>query len=324
MSHEHEQMENGETAFVSARGKTPWHGLGVVVPEGEGLLTVDRALQLGGLNWGVEKRPAYHAVPMGELDGTPQFSFEEVPNRFLIVRETDNKVLSVVGSSYEPVQNREGFELVQALLQTSDAVIDTAGSLFEGRRVFMSALMPETLKIAGEDYEVYMLFTNSHDGSKGMQVSIVTIRVVCRNTEQMALQGAKHTWSVAHRGNVKEKMEEAITALELKDRYLAAFNREVEELIAKELEKETFEKILRASFPDQKVQTELNIKQVLDIHQSSENIDDDWRFSAYGGYSALTEWTSWKTYQTEEARMKSVLGWHQGTRDKVAKALISL
>ncbi len=324
MAHEIEVDENGNGKMVSARGKTPWHSLGVVTPEDEGLLTVDRALKLSGLDYTVEKRPAYHAVSTGEVDGVPQYEFVEIPNRFVNVRSTDQKVLAVVGGAYEPVQNRDGFEFVQTLLDTSDAVIDTAGSLFEGRRVFMSALMPDTLHLAGEDYEVYMLFTNAHDGSKGMSVSIVTVRVVCRNTEQMALQGAKHTWSVAHRGNVKDKMDEAIESLEMKDRYLAAFNTKVQAMIQTELDKDVFAKILTAAFPDQKKQTELNVASVLDILEHSATIPDDQRNTAWGGYNALTEWTSWKTYQTEEARMKSVLGWHQGTRDRVSAALSAL
>jgi len=318
MSHEIEVID-GVGQMVSARGKTPWHKLGFVVPEDEGLLTVDRALHLGGLDWEVTKQPLFQGfqLPDGGLD------YRQVDRRFLVTRSTDQKVLGTVGSSYTVVNNREGFDFVQTLLDTSDAVIDTAGSLSDGKRVFMSALMPETMKLAGEDYEVYVLFTNSHDGSKGLAVSIVTVRVVCRNTEQMALRSAKHTWQVHHRTNIEGKIAEARDTLDLVSRYRDEFSAQVEAMLEKEVTDETFRKILNASFPQQKVQLEKNVEAVITLRNESGTIADDQRKTAWGAYNALTEFVSWKDYQNEEARTKMVLGYFQKVRDLASKELIS-
>lgn len=317
MSHDLEIREDGSASFVSARGKTAWHSLGFTVPEDEGLLTVDRALKLGGLDWEVTKEPLYQAfrLPNGEYD------YRQVPNRFLNVRSNDQKVLGTVGSSYTVVNNREGFEFVQMLLDTGEAVIDTAGALNGGKRVFMSALLPETMKLAGEDYEVYMLFTNSHDGSKGMAVSIVTVRVVCRNTEQMALAGATHHWQIHHRTNIEGKMQEARETLDLAQRYKDAFSKEVEALLTKEVSDAEFEKIIRASFPVQKVQLDKNVTTILDLRHNSPTIPDDQRGTAWGAYNAATEFVSWKPYKNAEARVTNVVGYFQKSRDAIAKAL---
>ena len=46
---------NGKVAFA-ARGEKAWHGLGQYVSEA---MTSEQAIELGGLNYTVEKRPLY-------------------------------------------------------------------------------------------------------------------------------------------------------------------------------------------------------------------------------------------------------------------------
>ena len=52
----HELEMNGDEASMAYAGDLPWHGLGTKVPHD---LSTDQMLKVAGLDWEVEKIPAY-------------------------------------------------------------------------------------------------------------------------------------------------------------------------------------------------------------------------------------------------------------------------
>ena len=128
--------------------EVPWHGLGTRVEEA---LTSADALRLAGLDWRVEQKPI-------QVCGGNQ-----IENFKANIRSTDGKVLGVVSDRYQIVQNVEAFDFTDELIG-GDVRYETAGSLQEGRKVWMLAKMPTT-KIVGDDVEPYLCFSNTHDGS---------------------------------------------------------------------------------------------------------------------------------------------------------------
>src|SRR5690606_23812326 len=87
-----------------------------------------------------------------------------IDGKWAVQRTTDSQVLGVVGGSWRPVQNSEGFQIIEEVMQGADVFIEAAGSLDGGKKVWILAHMAEDLKIAGEDVGCYILFTNGHDG----------------------------------------------------------------------------------------------------------------------------------------------------------------
>lgn len=321
MSHELETV-NGKTNFFSGRGKTAWHGLGTVI---EGLATSEEALELAGLNWEVTKEPVYQAIK--REGGGP--SYKKVDGKYATTRSSDQKVLGIVGGDYTICNNREAFAFMDNMIDSGEAVFDTAGSLFGGKRVFVSAVLPTTVRIAGltdEEVELFMLFSNSHDGSKAINLDITPVRTVCRNTQIMAQAAAKTSWKLRHTSTLEGRMAEARDALELVHTFTDDFQKEMEQLLTTSVTEETFKKILEASFPDQKTQKEKNVTAVLDNLRLSTTIPDELRSTGYGAYNALTEWVSWeKAYRSEEARVKSVIGgWGAGIVTRTTKELLAL
>jgi hypothetical protein len=73
----------------------------VLDTNGEKGLTVEKAITESGLDWQVEKCPIYG--PQGQL----------VEGRFGVQRSSDESILGVVGSTWQPVQNTEGFAIVR-------------------------------------------------------------------------------------------------------------------------------------------------------------------------------------------------------------------
>ena len=152
---------NVETMFYVR--ETPWHGLGINVDEA---LETEEALKVAGLDWTVNQ--------------TKIFTNENmlIPNYKANVRSTDGKILGVVTDRYKVVQNNEAFSFTDSLLGQG-VRYETAGSLQEGKKVWLLAKMPEKFKILDDEITPYLVFFNSHDGSGAIKVAMTPVRVVC-------------------------------------------------------------------------------------------------------------------------------------------------
>ncbi len=192
----------------------PWHGLGVRV---ESALSSEEALRKAGLNWNVIQRPLM-------TDG-----YDPIPGFRANVRDTDDKVLGVVTDRYKVVQNHEAFEFTDALLGEG-VRYETAGSLQEGRKIWLLAKLPDKYIIEGEQIEPYLVFSSSHDGSGAIKVCMTPIRVVCQNTLNLAISSAKRVWTTIHVGNLGNKMAEAHCTLSLANDYMSKLGAEFHKL----------------------------------------------------------------------------------------------
>lgn len=222
MSHEVETM-------FSVREK-PWHGLGTIIQEA---VNSEQALGLAGLDWEVNQVPVSYN---GQLTGH-QFN----------VRSSDDTVLGIVGGRYRPVQNKDAFAFTDELVG-GDVRYETAGSLAGGKRIWMLAKMPDT-KILDDVVEPYMCLTNSHDGFSSMKVCMTPVRVVCQNTLNMALNGAKRSWNVRHSGSIEGKLAEAQHTLGLANQYMNNLAKEAEELYKIKVAPKDFVELKHALFP---------------------------------------------------------------------------
>ena len=203
---------NVETMFYT-RTK-PWHGLGVQVQEAP---ESKDALRLAGLDWKVYQREVYTDSGI------------KIEGYRANVRNTDNKVLGVVTERYKIVQNEEAFSFTDTLLGEG-VRYETAGSLQEGKKVWLLARLPKEYIISGEQISPYLVFSTSHDGSAAVRVAVTPIRVVCNNTLNFALSTAKRSWAMVHTGNIKGKIHEAQETLFMAETYMGKLGKEIEEL----------------------------------------------------------------------------------------------
>lgn len=197
MSHEVESM------FFT--GRTPWHGLGTAL---ECPPSIDEAIKVAGLDWEVECRPLY-------LD-----SGIRVPAQ-AVVRDLDNSVLGVVGPRYHPLQNKEAFAFFQPLVESRLVDLETAGSLSDGKRVWVLArIVGDPLVVKDDDVvERFILLSNSHDGSLAVRVGFTPIRVVCQNTLAYAHEsGASKLIRILHTAGAKDTLDGVREIMSLADR----------------------------------------------------------------------------------------------------------
>ena len=214
---------------------TPWHGMGIRVEDSP---TSKDAIRLAGLEWKVEQKEMFLA------DGT------KVPDAFANVRDDNNKVLGIVGNRYSIVQNTEAFSFTDSLVGEG-CQYETAGSLREGKQIWLLAHLPEAIQIAGDDVMPYLCFTNTHDGTGSVRVFTTGIRVVCNNTLSQALSTAKRTWSVRHTGNIEDKLAEATETLNLANTYMAELKKECEELALKPINNDKVIEFIKFVVPEE-------------------------------------------------------------------------
>lgn len=194
--------------------EAPWHGLGNRV---EQALNSQEALKQAELDWTVIQSPIQTNAQM------------EIPGYKANIRATDQRVLGVVTDRYKIVQNHEAFAFTDGLLGEG-VKYETAGSLQNGKKVWLLARLPEDFIILGDNVSPYLVFSNSHDGSGSIKVAMTPIRVVCQNTLNLALNNAQRIWTTIHKGDMKTKLEEAKKTLLLAEFYMDKLGKEAEHL----------------------------------------------------------------------------------------------
>lgn len=238
-----------ETMF-SVREK-PWHGLGTIVMEAP---TSSEALRLAGLDWNVVQEPIYMGV------------HEKVEGFKANVRDTDRKVLGVVSDRYKVVQNVDAFSFTDELLGKG-VRYETAGSLQEGKKVWLLARLPREYIIAGERISPYLVFSNTHDGSGSVKVAVTPVRVVCNNTLNLALTNASRSFSMIHTGKIQDKIQEAKDTLFMAEKYMDCLGGEFEELRRQKVSDEQVKEYIELLLPMDKEPTQMQRKNVVRLRQ---------------------------------------------------------
>ncbi|HEY6020975.1 MAG TPA: DUF932 domain-containing protein [Candidatus Paceibacterota bacterium] len=296
--HEIEVFRDGTGSFVSAR-KNAWHLLGKVKPDG--YLSLEEMLRESRADYLVEKYPIFSAIidDNGKLIDTV-----ENPDWMHTIRrhpETgEYQILGVVGKNYTVVQNSEAFAFGQALLDTHEAIGETAGVLHSGKRAFCCFRLPDEIMVGGTDRVVsYLVIYTSHDGSVSLHVMLTNIRVVCQNTVNLALSEAHTTYKLRHTRYATLDLEEVRAVLELSKSGNILWKDEAEQLLDIRVSDARFEEIITREFgPDRDApqstitawQNKRNL--LMDLFTSSPTLDKI-RHTGWGAYNAIAEYQDW-------------------------------
>ena len=180
-----EDIMSHNVETMAYAGEVPWHGLGVPVSNDMSAYEMMEAAQL---NWSVKKQPMYFMPNEDNSNWVNNSTGVLVEDKMLLIREKDNMQLDVVGKNWHPVQNQEAFDFFYDWVEEGKMEMHTAGSLSNGKIVWILAKVNETFEVLKNDIvESYMLFTNPHSFGTSVNVRFTPIRVVCNNTLQLAL-----------------------------------------------------------------------------------------------------------------------------------------
>ena len=179
-----------------------------------GCQKTEQAIRLAGLDYTVEKRPLFLA------DGTL------VADNYCTVKSDDNTQLGVVGKDYGIVQNSEAFDFIDSIIKEG-AEFEAAGHFKGFKKTFMVA-KTESMKILGDNFQPYLLFTNSFDGSGSIKAMFTPVRVFCSNALVMASKQATNQITIRHSGNALQKLYIARDTLLKNTEYLNILKAESE------------------------------------------------------------------------------------------------
>lgn len=180
-----------------------------------GCQKTEQAIKLAGLDYTVEKRQIFLE------DGVP------VKDSFCTVKSDDGTQLGVVGKDYGIVQNSEAFDFIDSIIKEG-AEFECAGSFKGFRKTFMVA-KTEPMKILDDDFQPYLLFTNSFDGSGSVRAAFTPVRVFCSNAIVMAFKQAVNKITIRHSSNALDRLYIARETLLKNTKYLEMLKANSEE-----------------------------------------------------------------------------------------------
>lgn len=336
MSHDLE-TRNGATSFAfNAVNGDPWHRLGTPV---DGNMTIEQALKVARADFTVTKQPL-----MAHVELADEVRLVEVPGKIATVRDVPGaerdqyQVLGVLGEGYGVVQNEEALQAAYDIVGASagEAYLDTLGVLGEGQRLF-SYLRLEDLVIdpvgINDTIERGLVIYWSHDGSIAMTYAFSDIRVVCRNTVQMALSGAQRVFKAKHTSAVQDRMKQAQTVLGVSTKWAERFKQQAEEMLAVQYSEDRFKRYLERVFPTSGADTDRKRRNIEGIHAQVRGIFANERNSqGYGAngwtmYNSVVEYLDHGRDATEAKRLDATMtpgSWVEKRKLYAAKAVLDL
>lgn len=264
MSHEIEINKDGTARFAYAvTGGAPWHKLGTPM---KGLGTLDEMLAAAQADYTVHLTKVAAVNEDGELirdiNGDP-IIIED--SQATIREDIDGSMagLATVGNKYTIKQNRELAERALAVVGATkgDAVIDTAGVLYDGRQFFMTIdLGPLVIDPVGVNDKIdrYLVLSCGHDGKVPIRYANTDIRAVCNNTVRMGLSTATRLFTARHTKNVDSVLDDAQTVLEISTEWAKGFKEQAERMLSVPIVREAghIDKVLNQVFPIKADETE--------------------------------------------------------------------
>jgi len=223
---------------VRSNGKKAWHGLGMAIPDRK---TAREAFPLIGLDWEEELVTPY--CDLITPDGVMRIEAAEYR---VHVRRDTKAVLGIVGKDYKPIHNMELAEFADGLAGAdAAAIVETAGSLHNGKRIFCFVRLPRVIYATDEDaIQTYVAVTNGHGGFAGWNCYPTSVRGVCANTLRMSEADLHRGLQFQHTGNIEQKLKTARIVLGLAYEETKKFEAKVKALVGRKLRRDGMKSFL--------------------------------------------------------------------------------
>lgn len=316
----HNLFENDSMLSV---GEVPWHGLGTTlqVPPA----TAAEALQIAKLDWTVTKKAIY-LEDGTQVRITDDAAHDSKKGSYgAMVRDDTGDILGVVGPSYLPFQNAKMGELFDPLIQDGTVTIETCGSLFNGRRVWMLGRFgTEDMTIAdGDVVRKYLLLAHGHDGSFAVRFGFTPIRVVCHNTLSFACKDeASRLVRCLHTSNLANNLTTLRDAMVKADEVFELTAEQFRVLVSRGVSRTDLREYARIIVEAEQSDSKWTASQRKSIGQiigaateGRGNNGQNW----WHAYNGVTEWLTWERGRKQDSRL-SESWWGTGAK-KNAEAL---
>jgi phage/plasmid-like protein (TIGR03299 family) len=313
--------QNNEYSFFSRKEKA-WHGLGVIVQD---YPNSAEAMRFAGLDYTVKKRSMVLKNESDCFNADDMLPEIEVPNYYATVRTDNNAVLGVVGKDYEIVQNVDAFTFFDSIVGGEGILYETAGALGKGERIFITAKLPDYIRVGKDDcIEKYLFLTTSHDGFGSITAAFTPVRIVCNNTLNAAMRNHTNAIKIRHTASVKERLAEAHKLMhisnQMSDELSGIFNqwanvritdKEVKQLIQVAMvpNKETLDNLIKGRTDELSTVYNNMVDKVYEYAMSAPSqLEVTTAGTLFGAYNAVTGYfQNVRNYRDGEAKLKSLM-----------------
>lgn len=208
-------------------------------------MTADEALVKGGIDWTVSKRRLFPET-LDALAGD-----KPLTEWVAITRDTDDRFLGMVTPSYHLFQNHEMAAMMQQVLEQGGANINTCGSLYDGKLVWMLARFDHdfTVKGDGSPTHDYFLALTGHTGRHALTFVETPVRVWCGNTAAMAIDGATARINLRHTSGMGARVEDVKRALDLRVKYRDTYEAAMNHLATRPFSPQEMRSLAETLFP---------------------------------------------------------------------------
>lgn len=292
-------------------GATPWHNLGnrfIEAPK-----TLEEAMVAAGLNWTVSTKKIY-------LDDG-----RSVP-AMATVRDSDNSILGVVGTNYKPLQNKNAFDFFNPFIESGMATIETAGSLMQGKRVWVQAKISSDVDVVkGNDIiERYILLSNSHDGTMAVRAGFTPQRVVCQNTLTMAHHnGESQLIRIKHSQKVEENLEAVGRIMNLANNAFETTLQQYKLLANKDINSKDLEKYVKMVFKldeENENSGKRLLNNIIPLFEVGRGNDmPEIKGTLWAAYNSISEYLQYEKGSDEQVRLNNL--WFGQSKTTLERAL---
>lgn len=282
-------------------GETPWHKLGVKLPETCTWADVRDAV----------KFPTVLEVPV-YAHGRPS----PVVGYKALKASDDGRILSIVGADYGVVQADDMAAAVMEAGRVFGVKWATAGVLgANGDRFFMTGQLGE-FQVRGDVSPIRKFFGmfGGHDGQTTVKLRNINERVVCANTEAIALS-EKDNWrmNIRHTSRAADRVKEAGAAFAAMCEEMKAKEALFNALASVQFDAVNMDYALDKVLPlpekgeearnyDRVMADRAKVAELSEIGKGMEGI----RGTAWGAFNAFTEWADHFRAQRAQAELDAL------------------
>ena len=251
--------------------KPAWHRLfdvGQTRPK-----TIAQARKVSGLTWEVETVEFITIPTLEQVVKTRKGTLtardvraiageHAAPRHRAIVRTDTGAVLGTASDEYEPITNKIGFEVMEAVL--GETRFEALFSMRDGRNVCLLSEFPEWITVGGDKVRQFLYGRLDHSGAGAMIWLPTNVRVQCANTDRMAVSEAGDgIFRIRHIGNVTDAVAQVRAGLKLQVDYSKQFKKLGDRLAKQSIAEKQLQKVLAELYPsgsDDSTRTRNNVE----------------------------------------------------------------
>lgn len=302
--------------------ETPWHKLGKVLDKAP---SIQEGIKLAGLNWEVGLKNLVTG------DG-------QAVEHQATYRKDTNAILGVVGPNYKPLQNIEAFNFFNPFLEKGQAALETAGSLSDGKRVWVMAKLnrDDSVIVPKSDDRVakYIMLSNSHDGTMSIRCGFSPVRIVCSNTLRMAINDNRSKLiRIRHTEGAKFALDEIAKIMDTVNQSFETTAEAYRFLASKDINKKDLEKYVKIVFSqtdtfqqqgEEEVRESRMLGKIIPLFEKGLGNDMPGVKGTYwAAYNAVTDYLTHRQGKSAENRFANTM-FGGGTSDKAIKIALEM